>query len=178
MEGHVFPSRRITESFAIVRVPDFPNVRVLQETQVVAATDANGYALLPRLRAYESNRVAVEQGDLPLDAVIERLTVEAVPYRRSGVYLEFPIRRAKSATLRILLEDGGPAPAGATVHLDGNPHSFPVAQDGATFLMDLSQANRLVVSWQQQTCSIEFDFTPGDDPLPELGAFVCTGMRR
>jgi outer membrane usher protein len=177
MEGHVFLSRRITDSFAIVRVPDYPNVRVLQENQVVAATDANGYALLPRLRPYERNRIAVEQSDLPLDAVIDRLALEAVPYHRSGVYLEFPIRRARSATLKILLEDGSPVPAGATARLDGSSDSFPVAQEGATFLTDLSQANRLVVSWQQQTCSIEFDFTPGDDPLPELGAFVCIGMR-
>jgi outer membrane usher protein len=178
MEGQTFLSRKITDSFALVRVSDYPRVRVLQDNQMVGMTDANGYALLPRLRAYERNRVAVEQSDLPLDAVIDRLALEVIPYYRSGVYAEFPIHRSKSATLKILLEDGSPVPAGATARLDGNANTFPVGENGDIFLTDLSQANRLRVSWQRQTCQIDFEFAPDKDPLPDLGAFVCKSVRR
>ena len=34
-------------------------------------TDANGYAILPQMRAYDINRVSIAERDLPLDAQVE-----------------------------------------------------------------------------------------------------------
>ena len=72
--GHAFLSREITDAFGVVRVADYPNVRVLQDNQVVGRTDGEGYAVLPRMRAYDRNPVSVDPRDLPLDASIGALT--------------------------------------------------------------------------------------------------------
>src|SRR5881392_1539891 len=67
--GHPFFSRALTDSFGVVRVADYSNVRVLQDNQVVAQTDGQGYAVLPRLRSYDRNQVSIDHNDLPFDAI-------------------------------------------------------------------------------------------------------------
>lgn len=176
LDGSVNLSRRITDSFAVVRLPGFPNVRVYADNQLVGRTDANGEAMLPRLRAYESNPVSIEQQDLPLDATVGALQLDAVPYFRSGMLLEFPVSRSRGATLSIDLEDGQPLPAGAVVMIAGQAQAFPVGHGGTVYLTGLSAQNRLRASWRRQDCDINVPFTEGPDPLPDLGKFICKGV--
>ncbi|WP_230426126.1 fimbria/pilus outer membrane usher protein [Ralstonia syzygii] len=171
------PSRRITDSFAVVKVPDFPNVRIYADNQLVAQTDAGGEALIPRLRAYEKNAISLEQLDLPFDAKVGALSLDAVPYFRSGMVLEFPVAHAHDALLTLRLENGGDLPAGAIVQIDGQRESFPVGNDGVVYLTGLSAQNRLHASWRGQSCDISVPFVPGTEPLPDLGSFVCKGVQ-
>ncbi len=112
MGGDAFFSRRINSSFAVVQVPDYPNVHVYAENQLVATTNAWGNALVPALRPYQENHIRIEQADLPLDAKIDTLTINAAPYFRSGFLLKFPVRRSRGATMKIVLDNGQPLPAG------------------------------------------------------------------
>ena len=95
--GSAFLSRRITNSFAVVQVPGYSGVGVYADNQLVARTDANGSALLPRLRPYQKNTVRIEQADLPLDAQIDAVQLDAVPNFRSGLLLKFPVKRSRGA---------------------------------------------------------------------------------
>src|SRR5205814_10280728 len=94
--GYSFASRNMSDSFGVVRVADYSNVRVLQDNQVVARTDEEGYVVLPRLRAYDRNQITMDPRDLPFDAVLGSLKLDAVPYYRSGVLLQFPIKRVRA----------------------------------------------------------------------------------
>ncbi len=175
--GEFFLSRSITESFALVRVADYANVQVLQDNQVVGRTDANGYAVLPRLRPYDRNPIAVDQGDLPFDAKIGGLRLEAVPYFRSGVLVDFPISRVRAGTLHIILEDGSDLPSGATARIEGRAEEFPVALRGELYLEGLSDENRVEVKWKNQNCTLEVPYPRTGDPLPALGTYLCRGVR-
>ena len=175
--GKFFLSRSITESFALVRVADYANVQVLQDNQVVGRTDANGYAVLPRLRPYDRNPIAVDQGDLPFDAKIGGLRLEAVPYFRSGVLVDFPISRVRAGTLHIILEDGSDLPSGATARIEGRAEEFPVALRGELYLEGLSDTNLVVVTWKNQNCTLEVPNPRSGDPLPALGTHLCRGVR-
>jgi outer membrane usher protein len=175
--GHAFFSRSITDSFAVVRVADFAGVRVLHDNQVAARTDKNGYAVLPRLRPYDRNRISLEQSDLPFEASIRALELPAVPYFRSGVYIEFPVRRVRAATLRIVLEGEVDLPSGALVRIEGQAQEFPVALGGQVYLEGLEAANRLHVTWKEQSCVLDVSYPPGADPLPDLGVFLCRGVK-
>ncbi|WP_232514133.1 fimbria/pilus outer membrane usher protein [Burkholderia oklahomensis] len=170
-------SRQVTDSFALVKVPGFPKVGVYADNQLVSHTDANGLALLPRLRAYENNPISIEQADLPFDAKIGTLKLDAVPYFRSGMVLEFPITRSHGAVLTIDLENGGHLPAGATVKVAGQTEEFPVGHDGIVYLTGLSEQNRLQATWHDQQCDMTVRFPAGDDPLPDLGTHLCKGVR-
>jgi outer membrane usher protein len=175
--GGVHLSRRITDSFALVKVPDFPNVRLYADNQLVGRTDASGEALLPRLRAYEKNPISIEQMDLPFDAKVKTLSIDAVPYYRSGMILAFPVTHARDALLTVTLDDGAHLPAGAEVTVAGQSETFPVGLNGQVYLTGLSAQNQLHATWRGQACDMTVPFSSQTDPLPDLGTFVCKGVR-
>ena len=170
----VYASREIDDSFAVVQVPAYPNVRVYADNQPVATTDAEGYALVPRLRAYQSNPIRIEQADLPMDAKIDGLQLDVVPYRNSGVKLVFPVTRSRGALVTLTLAGGGFLPAGAEVLVDGRDEIFPVGERGEAYITNLAASNRLHVRLHQRGCEIDLSFPETNDPLPHLGPFVCS----
>jgi outer membrane usher protein len=177
LDGRLFASRHLDDSFAVVQVPGFENVRVYADNQEVGLTDRDGYALVPRLRPYQKNPIRIEQADLPLDAGIQGLQVDAVPYARSGLALTFPVSRASGALLEIRLADGSPLPAGAEVFVDGQASPFPVGLRGEVYLTGLQSGNRLQARWSGQSCDILLTVPESSDPLPHLGPVTCKGVR-
>jgi outer membrane usher protein len=174
--GKAFLSRRIADSFAVVQLPDYPNVRVYADNQLVARTRNDGSALLPRLRAYEKNSISIEQADLPLDAQIDAMQVDAVPYYRSGLVLQFPVKRSRGALITVVLDNREPLPAGAVAQLIGEKEEFPVGMKGEIYLRGLKPANRLRVTWRGQSCELSVPFAETNDPLPDLGTYTCHGV--
>jgi outer membrane usher protein len=174
--GDVFLSRRIDESFAVARIPDYPDVRLLADNQPAGRTDARGNALIPRLRAYDRNVIAIDQRDLPMDAEIGSLRREAIPYFRSGVEIIFPVRHSRGATFTVHLEDGSPLPLGAAVSIIGQDAVYTVGEGGEVYVAGLGPGNRLRAGWQDKRCEFDVDFTAGTDPLPDLGTFICKGV--
>lgn len=179
MDGHAFFTRQVTDSFGIVQVPGYAGIGVMLDNQVIARTDANGNALIPRLRAYDRNPVSIVAGDLPMDARVDTLLLDIAPYYRSGVVLPFPIARSNGAVVRLVLEDGSPLPAGALVRRLGAPETAeasPVALGGEAYVTDLEPRNTLRATWKGRSCDIDVSFNPGDDPLPTLGPYICKGV--
>jgi outer membrane usher protein len=151
---------------------------VLADNQLVGHTDANGNALIPRLRAYDRNIVSVDQRDLPMDAEIGALTVTATPYFRSGVAVKFPIQRVRAATFTVVLEDGGALPTGAVLTMVEPSGSALLGANGDVYAGDLQARNVLRAQWHGQQCDFVVPYAAGDDPLPDLGTFVCKGVQR
>jgi outer membrane usher protein len=173
MRNKAFLSREITDSFGIVQVGHFPNVRLYAFNQPVAETDEDGVALIPRLLAYQKNPIRVEQADLPLDAEVGALQLDAVPYFRNGVWLEFPVKRADGAVFEIRLENGESMPAGAIVRVLGTDREFPVGLRGQVYVTGLARKNRLQAAWGEQNCEMDVEFPDTREPLPDLGVVTC-----
>lgn len=174
LDGEPFFARRLTDSFALVRAGDYPDVAVYADNQPVARTDAEGRALIPRLRAYQPNVLRMGPADLPLDAEVESYERTVVPYRRSGLLVSFAAHPAHGALLRLVLDDGAPLPAGAQVYVEDRDRAFPVAFDGEVYVTGLDAASRLSARWNGQDCTAGVPSPPPGDPLPDLGTFVCT----
>tara|TARA_B100001142_G_C14240689_1_gene619247 strand:- start:378 stop:1055 length:678 start_codon:yes stop_codon:yes gene_type:complete len=175
--GSAYLSRRITDSFAVVEVPDYSGVGIYADNQLVARTNTNGSALLPRIRPYQKNLVRIEQADLPLDAKIDRIQLNAVPNFRSGLLLKFPIKRSRGALINVVLENGEPLPAGALAEIlrknvEGN-EVFPAGMGGELYLTGLTSSNRLRVTWLKQSCEFVLTFPESTEPLPYLGTYTC-----
>ncbi len=160
----------------MVRIPDYPNVRVLADNQPAGRTDASGSALIPRLRAYDKNVISIDQRDLPLDAEISTLKLDAIPYFRSGVEIKFPIRHSRGATLTIHFQDGKPLPVGASVQEIGKDAIFTVGYNGEVYVVGLDSITRLRATWGDQSCEFDVAFIASADPLPDLGTFICQGI--
>ena len=173
MGAGFFASRRIDSSFAIARVGDQADVRVYRDNQLVGRTNTDGYVILPGLRAYEDNRISIEQSDLPLDIAVESLSMKAVPAFRSGMLLDFPIERSRGALLTVMLENGEPLPSLAMVQAEGQTDTFPTGLRGEVYISHMADQNRFHATWAGGTCEFDAAYTPSADPLPRLGPFEC-----
>jgi len=174
----LFVSRTIDDSFGLVRVRGYPDVRVYAQNQEIGRTDASGSLVVPRLLAYQRNALRIEQADLPFDAEFDALVQEAVPYARNGVVVDFAVRPARGALVTFVLENGQPVPSGARASIDGSERSFAIANDGVAYLAGLAAQNRVVLSWRDRTCTVAFDVPATGDPQPRLGPFVCRSQPR
>jgi outer membrane usher protein len=178
--GSSFFSRRITDSFAVVQVPGYAGVGIYADNQLSTRTDSKGNALLTGLRSYQKNLVRIEQSNIPLDAQIDTLQLDAVPYFRGGLVLKFPVKRSRGALLTVVLENGGPLPAGAQVEIIGENilenELFPTGMRGEVYLTGLAMNNRLRVTWREQSCEFALPFPETTDPLPHLGTYICVGV--
>lgn len=174
VDGRFDASRRLGRAFGMVDLPDMPDVRVYLENREVGRTDAQGQLLLPGLLPYQRNRLRVEVDDLPLDAQVADPQVDAVPADRSGMTVDFGIRRERQATVQLVDAAGVPLPgglqladpSGAVLVLlgrDGQGHVRGLPPDGALVAAQLGEAS--------YACTL-----PGaasDDPLPFLGKVTC-----
>jgi outer membrane usher protein len=175
--GSAFLSRRIADSFGLVQLPGMDKVRVYVDNQEVARTDADGNALLPRLRPYDNNPVRIEHMDLRMDTEIRSLTANPVPYSRTGVVIRFPIQRSRGALMKLVSDDGTPLPPGTEVGLEGEEARFQVAMDGAVYVTGLKDESRLRATAGERVCGLDVRFKESASPIPHLGTLVCKGER-
>jgi outer membrane usher protein len=175
--GQLHASRRLDDSFALVRVSDHPGVPVLLDNQSVAHTDARGLALVTHLRPYQSNPISIGADVLPLDTELPASRIDVRPARRSGTVVDFAARRSRGALITITLDDGQALPAGAVVSVDDGAHEFPVARRGQVYVTGLTARSRIEARWKGQRCSIEVGLPAYAGPLPSLGPFACKGVR-
>lgn len=176
-----FPTRTIDGSFAVVSVGGEPGVRVYEDHQVVGRTDARGQILVPDLRPYEDNQIGIEQADLPLDAQISTVQKNAVPYFHSGTLVRFAVVHPHGALITLELEGGTDLPAGSLVRIVGHGEEYPSALHGEVYVTDFSTPAVLHASWPGGTCEATLPKDvrlPPDDPLPQLGPYVCRSTRR
>lgn len=175
--GEAFLSRRINNSFAVVQVPNYSHVRVYKDNQLIGKTGKKGSVLVPQLRPYQKNFLRIEASDLPFDAQIETMQMDAIPAFRSGLLVSFPVQRSYGATLTLLLDNGEPVPAGAVVTKQGSSEAFPVGFRGELYVTGLAETNILTVLWKNQSCTLHVMFTQNDEPLPDLGSYTCKGVK-
>jgi outer membrane usher protein len=179
VDGQVFASRKVQDSFALVEVPGYPDVGVGFQSSVLTRTNAQGKALVPRLQAYRSNSIRLDPSELPISAELDTIEMAVVPPSRSAVRVAFPVRSGRGALLRIVLDDGAPAPAGAELALAGDSKEFFVARRGEAFVTGLKEKNRLRLTWQGRHCDFDVELPAGSaEEIPRIGPFTCPGVER
>lgn len=179
MEGNVFATRRLQDSFALVHVPGYSNVGVGFQGESITQTNKDGFAMLPRLAAYQTNTIRLNANDLPMSAELDNIEATTVPTWRSGVIVKFPVRSGRGALVKVVLEDGEPAPPGATAELVGDGKEFFVARRGEVFLTGLQQRNTIILKWESRSCKAVFDLpeVPADEII-RLGPVTCHEVAR
>ena len=173
MGGNAFASRSLGESFATVRVPHGPGVRVYADDHLIGVTGANGALVVPGLRAYEANRIRIDENDLPLDVQLSTTDIAVRPFARSGVVVAFDARRERGVLMKVRLEDGRPLPAGARIVSDGAAAPAVAVSGGEVYLPGVTGAVALTASWEGGSCSFTAVVPDNDDPQPRLDGLVC-----
>jgi outer membrane usher protein len=176
--GRVFATRRIDESFAVVRLKGYPGVGVGLGSNYTATTDADGIAMLPFVVPYQANQVRLDPQDLPISAELDSIERVVVPSWRSAVLVDFPVRSGRAAVLRIVQEDGEPVPPGATVNVQGQKEDVYVGRRGEAFVTGLQPANDLAVRWSSGSCTFPLTLPPAaNDDVLRIGPVTCRRSR-
>ncbi|MCP1727233.1 outer membrane usher protein [Natronospira proteinivora] len=172
--GRPFLSDWIFGSFAAVEVPEGEGIPVYRDNLPVAHTGSSGWALVPGLRAYENNRIRLDESELPMSLRIEdSVRSNVVPRRRSGVVVPFALSSDRTALVALQLPDGEPVPAGARVRVSGHDKQHPVAREGMVYITHLPESARLEAQWANERCAVQLEYPETDDPIPEVGPLVC-----
>ncbi|WP_027135782.1 fimbria/pilus outer membrane usher protein [Geminicoccus roseus] len=174
VDGRFNASRRLGRAFGLVDLPDMPDVRVYLENREVGRTDADGQLLLPGLLPYQKNRLRVEVEDLPLDAQVGDPQVEAVPADRSGMTVDFGIRRERQATVRLVDISGAPLPGGLQLADDSGQVAVLLGRDGFGHVRGLDgQSAEVAASLGDARYVCILPAAGGDEPMPDLGEIAC-----
>jgi len=171
--GGVFASRSLGQSFATVRVPNGAGVRVYADDHLIGVIGANGTLVVPGLRAYEANRIRIDENDLPLDVQLSATDIAVRPFARSGVLVAFDVRRERGVLMKVALEDGRPLPAGARVVADGIAAPAIAVSGGEVYLPGLAGTVALTASWEGGSCGFTAIVPDNDDPQPRLDGLIC-----
>lgn len=176
LDGMAFASRPVGQgSVAVVKVEGIEGVPVKHSHQVVANTDARGLAFVPGLLPWQKNQIEIDPVDLPLDVEVASTTQEVTPYARSGVVVDFGVRRTRQALLVLRQRDGTPVPVGARVRLLPAGPTFITGRRGEVWLTDLAKnRQRLQVSWPNGGCTLELAVPTSPDGTPgKIGPLAC-----
>ena len=179
-DGYLFATRRVDDSFAVAEVAGYGDVGIGLGSNVLTRTNSAGIALIPRMNAYQNNAIRIDPAELPLSAEIDSIEQVVVPARRSAVKVVFPVRSGRAALIRLIFDDGEPAPLGAVVKIEGDNQDFYVARRGEAFVTGLQQAiNQLRLTWNDKQCQFSVIMPPpSPDEVVRLGPLQCKGVTR
>ena len=148
-----------------------------RSNQVVATTNSKGLALVTGLRPYQRNQLSLDPDELPFNLQIEGVEEIVTPYARSGVFVDFPVRRMRNALVVIVQPDGAPVPAGTLVTVLPGTEPFVVGKRGEAYLMDLSDSNHLRVDWKGGACELIVVLDPAAATEPQIGPLTCPARK-
>jgi outer membrane usher protein len=174
----LFPSNFVYDSFAIVDTSPMARVHVFQENREVGLTNSSGRLLVPDMRAFDVNHIAIEATDIPADATINNPSRVLRPQDRSGVVVRFPIVISHGALVRLTDEAGAPIPLGSVARLKGVEAAAPVGYEGEAFIEGLAPHNELTVTrLDGRRCTVAFDYKPVPGDIPSIGPLRCLEPR-
>lgn len=173
MGSGVFFANRIDDSFAVVDT-GAPGVPVYHENRPIGETNSSGQLLVPNLRAYGNNKLAIDPKVLGVNDEIETTESVVAPADRSGVLVKFETKTNVRAAVVVLVGAGGkPLPVGSAGKLDGSTDEFVVGYDGRAFVKDLKDANTVTVTSEKGECHASFDYAADPNRQVVIGPVSC-----
>jgi outer membrane usher protein len=168
-------SRYLDQSFAIVKVADFPDVRVYANSQPVGETGASGVAVIPRLSGFLPNTITFDAEDIPLDGSFGENAKRVKIANRMGALVDMGVLRRLSATLTLVEASGRPVPAGASARVGEAEEEYPVARRGRVYVSGLERGkpNVLQVRIGERACRATVELPDGFTSGSTLGSFTC-----
>jgi outer membrane usher protein len=150
-DGVIFFARNIHGGYAVVDVADQPGVRVYHDNRLVGRTDENGKLLVPSLRPYEHNKIAIEPRDLALNRAAEQFDTVVTTCRDGGVKVRFDAGKTWRR-LRLMDGHGELLPAGSEIVVAGDEEPYFVGDKGLAHVALPNNDADLRVRYGHMTC--------------------------
>jgi outer membrane usher protein len=178
IDGSVFLSRPIYNSFALVKASGLGGVGVERNGDKVAVTNKNGKAIVPDLVSNYGNEISLRPIDLPINYNLNELKKYVAPPYRGGSVVNFNINKVQGFTGRIFYYDNGKkVPAEfAWVGLEVNGELFEsVVGIGGEFYMENLPAGKYYgkILLEEKTWGFEVVIPESEEMLVDLGDIIC-----
>ncbi|MEP7455014.1 fimbria/pilus outer membrane usher protein [Phyllobacterium sp. SB3] len=172
--GGVFATNRIDDAFAVVDA-GAPDVDVSYENRPVGRTNRSGRILVPDLRSYEPNTLAIDPANLPVDASIGSTRDIVIPTDRSGVVVDFKVAQTTASALVSLVDASGrPLDAGLSGRAGETGEEFVVGYDGEAYISGLGAQNIVTIELADgSTCAASFAYQPARGTQVKIKNVVC-----
>lgn len=173
--GGVFATNRIDDAFAVVDV-GAPDVDVSFENRPVGRTNRSGRILVPNLKSYEPNTVAIDPKNLPVDASIGATRDVVVPADRSGVVINFDVKKTTASALVGIVDANGSAlQPGLRGHVEGaREEEFVIGYDGEAYIPALGTQNSIIVDLLDgKNCRAQFPYHAQEGTQVKIKNVVC-----
>jgi outer membrane usher protein len=146
------------ETIGLVEVPDVPGVGI--QNAMGVQTNSRGFALVPYLRPYRYNHIALQTDQLGPEVEIDNGSAQVVPSRGAVVKTTFAARAVTRLVITGRTATGQPLPFGAQVS-DGQGNLLGIVGQGGQILLSTSaQPQTLDVSWGEHAapqCRLHID---------------------
>jgi outer membrane usher protein len=168
-------SRAVSDSFGAVKVGEVPGVRVYANNSEVGRTDEHGELFIPRLASSFENAVSIEDRDLPIDRLVPQTRYYVVPGLRSGVRVDFPVRRVQAVAGRLTRADGTPfGNAEGELQVGGKALPIFASRDGGFYVEDVGPgAYSGTARRENESCTFRIEVPVTTVPVAELGHVTC-----
>ncbi len=176
-------TRAVQDSFALVRVPGVPNVRVYLSNQLVGRTDANGNLLVPTLLSYYGNTVRIDDRDVPLDYDIRQIQKTIAPSYRGGAFVEFPVMQVRTIVGSIVVHSaaGDVIPAFVELTLSDRLRTYtsPLGRQGELYLENVPPGTFSgAVEFSGGQCAVTITVPAAGTSFVKLGTVPCIPTRK
>jgi outer membrane usher protein len=173
--GGIFATNRIDDAFAVVDA-GAPDVEVSFENRPAGRTNGSGKLLVPNLRSWEPNTVAIDPRNLPVDASAGSTRDVVVPADRSGVVIDFNVAKTtRSALVSLTDAEGKALEAGLHGQVEGSGEAFVIGYDGEAYIGALGEQNNIVVDLLEgRTCRAQFAYRAQSGTQVKIRNVVCS----
>lgn len=169
-----FLSNSIDDSFAIVDTNGAAGVPVLFENREIGKTGSDGRLLVPDLRSFEINHVAIDATAIPLDIALPATERRVRPQYLSGVVVKFPLQPSHGALLHLVDGEGKPLPVGSVARVAPDGEAVPVGYDGEAYVQLEKRHFRVDVERPHgRRCTAAGSYRPRPGQIPTIGPLVC-----
>jgi outer membrane usher protein len=178
--GDVHATRPLSDSFALVRVPDVPGVRAYLNNQEMGRTDGHGNLLISDLLPYYANRIDISDQDVPMDHDLEGVEQVIAPPYRGGAVVVFKAARHQGLSGTMTLGEGGqtvlPAFGEVSVSVGNQTYASPIGHDGEFYLENVPPGSHpAVVQFKGAVCQFTLTVPASTAPELHLGIVRCDG---
>ncbi|CAB5510907.1 Outer membrane usher protein FimD [Achromobacter anxifer] len=173
--GGVTLGQPLGETVALVQAPAAEDVRF--ESHPGISTDGAGYAIVPSLSPYRSNRLAMRTADLGDTVEVRNAALNLVPTRGAVIQAGFETVVGYRLMMTLTREDHSVVPFGARIDNEAGQEIGIVGPDGQAFVTGAQQSGTMRIVWGRgagDSCGVSYSLPQEDRPAPiREVSYVC-----
>jgi outer membrane usher protein len=173
MDGHLFASRHIGDSFAVISTGGVGGVPILYENRVYGLTDSHGYLMIPELRGWQRNRLAIDPDRLGANYRLSALEQFVTPADAGGTLVRFGVQKLQPAIAVLLGPDGKPVLAGTAGKVVGQNADVMVGFDGEAYVENAPAGTVIEMEVDGVSCHYHLPTFENSNTQARLGPLAC-----